>query len=93
MDIVESLFKNKININKLYLKFDMRDLRKLETNISREYHEEIKHPIKQQNKSLTPFYDENITNKLKDTELTYKYYEIEMKHATGFSSTSQGTLR
>ena len=47
MDIVESLFKNKININKLYLKFDMRDLRKLETKISQEYHEEIKHPIKE----------------------------------------------
>ena len=60
MDIVETLYKNQIKLNKLYFKFEMRDLKKQKMKISDEKEvPKINENKNEDNETLTPFYDEN----------------------------------
>ena len=60
MDIVETLYKNQIKLNKLYFKFEMRDLKKQKMKRSDEKDIPIINENKNEdNETLTPFYDEN----------------------------------
>ena len=85
MDIIETLFKNKITVHKLCFKVDIQDLQK---HLSFEKEDKIIVPKKYQNDKLTPFYDENVMKVQNDNEYTCKYYEIEMKYAMSETSNS-----
>ena len=79
MDIVETLYKNQMKLNKLYFKFEMRDLKKQKMKRSDEKDIPIINENKNEdNETLAPFYDENVIKSQKDIDQTYKYYEIEM---------------
>ena len=63
MDIVETLYKNQMKLNKLYFKFEMRDLKKQKMKISDEKDvPKINENKNEDNETLTPFYDENCIN-------------------------------
>ena len=85
MDIIETLYKNKISVHKLCFKVDMQDLQK---HMSFEKKDKIIVPKKYQNEKLTAFYEENVMKKQNVNEYTCKYYEIEMKYAMNESISS-----
>ena len=61
MDIVETLYKNQMKLNKLYFKFEMRDLKKQKMKRSDEKDIPIINENKNEdNETLAPFYDENV---------------------------------